>query len=56
MRGLVGCFFSRLAAIAGLVEERPAVDTAADACLAPLSRLYIFSTMQHDGLRPVDVA
>jgi hypothetical protein len=29
MRGLVGCFFSRLAAIAGLVEERPAVETAA---------------------------
>lgn len=31
MRGLAACFFSHLAAIAGPVEERPAVETAADA-------------------------
>tara|TARA_R110002020_G_scaffold27559_6_gene88947 strand:+ start:144 stop:272 length:129 start_codon:yes stop_codon:yes gene_type:complete len=42
MRFWVACFFSRLAAIAGLVEERPAVEPPLTRILL-LSRLYIFS-------------
>ena len=40
MRVLVAFYFSHLAAIVGLVEERPAVEPAGDA--APLATLHFF--------------
>jgi hypothetical protein len=42
MRGLAVYFFSRLAAIAGLVEERPAVETAVCATRSSLATLHFF--------------